>query len=123
MAVVGAKNFSRIAGEASSAPSSKLESITTQRPGLMYDLVALLISPVNWFCFSSQAPASVSNMFDVFGSVKGLLKLDDVCIDNNIFRLHYKATVVFLVVSSLLVTSKQYIGDPIDCIVEGESER
>ena len=29
-------------------------------------------------------------MFDVFGPAKGLLKLDDVCIDNNIFRLHYK---------------------------------
>ncbi len=29
-------------------------------------------------------------MFDVFGSVKGLLKLDAVNIDNNIFRLHYK---------------------------------
>ena len=58
-------------------------------------------------------------MFDVFGSVKGLIKLDSVCIDNNIFRLHYKATVIFLIVFSLLVTSRQYIGDPIDCIVEG----
>jgi hypothetical protein len=29
-------------------------------------------------------------MFDVFGSVKGLIKLDSICIDNNIFRLHYK---------------------------------
>lgn len=58
-------------------------------------------------------------MFDVFSSVKTLIKLDSVCIDNNIFRLHYKATVIVLVVSSLLVTAKQYIGDPIDCIVEG----
>ncbi|XP_052868573.1 innexin inx2 [Anopheles cruzii] len=57
-------------------------------------------------------------MFDVFGSVKGLLKLDQVCIDNNIFRLHYKATVVVLIAFSLLVTSRQYIGDPIDCIVD-----
>lgn len=57
-------------------------------------------------------------MFDVFGSVKGLLKLDQVCIDNNIFRLHYKATVIILVAFSLLVTSRQYIGDPIDCIVD-----
>uniref|UniRef100_T1DI93 Innexin n=1 Tax=Psorophora albipes TaxID=869069 RepID=T1DI93_9DIPT len=57
-------------------------------------------------------------MFDVFGSVKGLLKLDQVCIDNNIFRLHYKATVVILIAFSLLVTSRQYIGDPIDCIVD-----
>ncbi|CAD7087336.1 unnamed protein product [Hermetia illucens] len=57
-------------------------------------------------------------MFDVFGSVKGLLKIDQVCIDNNIFRMHYKATVIILVVFSLLVTSRQYIGDPIDCIVD-----
>ena len=73
-------------------------------------------------------------MFDVFGSVKPLLKLDKIWIDNNIFRLHYKvysllkdaivlckpcfqATFVILVTASLLVTSKQYIGDPIDCIV------
>lgn len=57
-------------------------------------------------------------MFDVFGSVKGLLKLDTVCIDNNVFRLHYKATVIILIAFSLLVTSRQYIGDPIDCIVD-----
>lgn len=57
-------------------------------------------------------------MFDVFGSVKGLLKIDAVCIDNNIFRLHYKATVIILIAFSLLVTSRQYIGDPIDCIVD-----
>lgn len=57
-------------------------------------------------------------MFDVFGSVKGLLKLDQVCIDNNMFRLHYKATVIVLIAFSLLVTSRQYIGDPIDCIVD-----
>jgi len=57
-------------------------------------------------------------MFDIFGSVKGIIKLDPVCIDNNTFRLHYKATFLVLVISSLLVTSRQYIGDPIDCIVE-----
>ena len=56
---------------------------------------------------------------DVFGPLKSLIKLESVCIDNNVFRLHYKATVVFLVGFSLLVTSRQYIGDPIDCIVEG----
>ena len=56
-------------------------------------------------------------MYDVFGSIKGLLKVDSVSIDNNIFRLHYKATMFFLVAFSLLVTQKQYFGDPIDCIV------
>lgn len=57
-------------------------------------------------------------MFDVFGSLKGLLRIDQVCIDNNVFRLHYKGTVIILVAFSLLVTSRQYIGDPIDCIVD-----
>ena len=57
-------------------------------------------------------------MFDVFTPVKGLIKLESICIDNNVFRLHYKATFIILVVASLLVTSRQYIGDPIDCIVE-----
>ncbi|KAG8034515.1 hypothetical protein G9C98_007591 [Cotesia typhae] len=57
-------------------------------------------------------------MFDVFGSVRGLLKLDQVNIDNNVFRLHYKGTVILLIAFSLLVTSRQYIGDPIDCIVD-----
>lgn len=55
-------------------------------------------------------------VFDLFSSVKRLTKLDSVCIDNNVFRLHYKATVIFLVIFSLLVTSSQYFGDPIDCI-------
>jgi tripartite-type tricarboxylate transporter receptor subunit TctC len=36
-----------------------------------------------------------------------------------VFRLHYKATLIIFVVASLLVTSRQYIGDPIDCIVDG----
>lgn len=58
-------------------------------------------------------------MLGLFDSVKALLKLDSVCIDNNIFRLHYKATVVFLVTFSVLVTARQYIGDPIDCLVDG----
>lgn len=55
-------------------------------------------------------------VYDVLGSVRSLVKLDSYCIDNNVFRLHYKATVIFLVAFSLLVTSNQYFGDPIDCI-------
>lgn len=60
-------------------------------------------------------------MYDVFGSIRGLLKIDSVSIDNNIFRLHYKGTMFLLVAFSLLITQKQYFGDPIDCIVEGVS--
>lgn len=55
-------------------------------------------------------------VFDLFGSLRSITKLDQVCIDNNAFRLHYKATVILLVASSILVTGRQYFGDPIDCI-------
>jgi len=58
-------------------------------------------------------------MLGLFRQIGDLLKLDDVWIDNNIFRLHYKATFVVYITASLLVTSGQYIGDPIDCIVDG----
>ncbi|XP_045615509.2 innexin inx2 [Procambarus clarkii] len=57
-------------------------------------------------------------MFDVFGTIRQLLKLDKVKIDNVIFSLHYKVTMVILVSFSLLVTNKQYFGDPIDCMVD-----
>ena len=68
---------------------------------------------------------------------KLFFKLDPVCIDNNVFRLHYKviimimmmmlmmmimmmiqATVMILTLATVLVTSRQYIGDPIDCMVD-----
>jgi len=55
-------------------------------------------------------------MFDVFSPLKSILKVSEVTIDNNVFRLHYKVTVIFLTAFSLLVTSRQYFGDPIDCI-------
>ena len=57
-------------------------------------------------------------MFDVFGSVKGLLNIDSVCIQNNEFQLHYKANVIIFVEFSLLIMSLKYIGNPIDCIVD-----
>ena len=33
-----------------------------------------------------------SRMFSLLGDVKGLIKLDKLCIDNNVFRLHYKVS-------------------------------
>lgn len=58
-------------------------------------------------------------MLNVFKQLTGFLKLDPCWIDNNIFRLHYKATVLIFLGCSLLVTARQYFGDPIDCIVDG----
>lgn len=60
-------------------------------------------------------------MLGLFKQIQDFMKLDTVWIDNNIFRLHYKGTVITFIMASLLVTSRQYIGDPIDCIVEGLS--
>jgi len=63
-------------------------------------------------------------MLDVFGSVSGLMKFDSsVNIDNFIFRLHYKATVILLITFSLLVALHQYIGDPINCIQNGVPQK
>ena len=56
-------------------------------------------------------------MFDVFNGAKALFRPDPISIDNNTFKLHYKVTFTILVVCSMLVTSKQFMGDPIDCIV------
>jgi len=59
-------------------------------------------------------------MLDLFSQLAYFFKIQDsVTIDNNVFRLHYKATVMLLVMCTLLVTARQYIGDPIDCMVEG----
>ncbi|KAG0728155.1 Innexin inx2 [Chionoecetes opilio] len=51
-------------------------------------------------------------------NIRQLLNINTIKIDNIFFFLHYKITMVLLVVFGLLVTKKQYFGDPIDCIVE-----
>lgn len=48
-----------------------------------------------------------------------MFKLDEVCIDNNAFRLHYKVAMIVLALSSALLGARQYFGDPIDCLVDG----
>lgn len=55
-------------------------------------------------------------MFDVLGSLKSsVLKIKTFDVDNSVFRLHYRFTVLILLAFSILVTCRQYIGDPIDC--------
>ena len=56
-------------------------------------------------------------MIDYFADLKGLIRFEEISIDNKVFLLHHKATFNILVLTSLLVTCSQYIGDPIDCIV------
>nr|XP_022900886.1 innexin inx2-like [Onthophagus taurus] len=60
-------------------------------------------------------------MMDFLNSFKSLIKLEQIHTDNNIFKLHYKFTMIMLIVFSILLTSKQYFGDPIDCEVQDRS--
>jgi hypothetical protein len=55
--------------------------------------------------------------------IKRVKDFDQVCTDNIVFRLHYKATVNLFVAASLVLTINQLIGDPIDFIAEGEIPR
>lgn len=54
--------------------------------------------------------------------LKGLFKIEKVKIDNAIFRLHYKVTVLFLLTGAVIVTLSQYIGDPIDCFIDSNDK-
>jgi len=48
-----------------------------------------------------------------------LLKFQKIETDNFVFRLHYKVTFPVLVLFSLMLTSTQYFGNPIDCTTSG----
>ncbi|XP_049782705.1 innexin shaking-B [Schistocerca cancellata] len=56
------------------------------------------------------------NMLDIFRGLKSFVKISHIHIDSPVFRLHYSITVMILVAFSLIVTTRQYVGNPIDCI-------
>jgi len=59
-------------------------------------------------------------MIDLFNDLKKwLLKIDAVKIDNNVFKLHYRATFIIMACACIFITANSYIGDPIDCMVAG----
>jgi len=59
-------------------------------------------------------------MIDLFNDLKKwLLKIDAVKIDNNVFKLHYRATFLVMTCACIFITANCYIGDPIDCMVAG----
>lgn len=62
-------------------------------------------------------------MSDITDVIKHFLKGKKVTIDNALFRLHYKVTVIVLMLFSFLVTSKQYFGAPITCDGGGKVEK
>lgn len=57
-------------------------------------------------------------MLNTFSVIKGNFKLkpQEYTIDNWVFKLHYRGTVLALLIATILVTSRQYIGEHIRCI-------
>ncbi len=55
-------------------------------------------------------------MLEIFRELRGLLRVSHVHIDSWVFRLHYSVTTTCMFAFSLIVSAKQYVGNPIDCI-------
>ena len=55
-------------------------------------------------------------MLDIFRELRGLLRVSHIHIDSWVFRLHYSVSTTFLLAFSLIISAKQYVGNPIDCI-------
>lgn len=68
------------------------------------------------FSFSKIPNLYHFNMLDIFRGLKNLIKVNHVKTDSPVFRLHYSITVMVLMSFSLIVTTRQYVGNPIDCV-------
>ena len=59
-------------------------------------------------------------MDGIVGPIKAYIKKrDPATIDNFAFKLHYRVTFVVMLVCMMLVSARQFIGDPISCIADG----
>ena len=58
-------------------------------------------------------------MLKLLGGLKEFLKKEEIIIDGPIFRFHNVFTSVLLFGCSIVVTATQYVGSPIQCIVDG----
>jgi hypothetical protein len=50
-------------------------------------------------------------------ATKFFLEVNQISIDNATFKLFYKATTTLLLACSVVASSKQFFGDPINCEV------
>lgn len=67
-------------------------------------------------------PPDPKNMLKTFEGVVPFVKrlaTQTRSIDNWIFKLHYRVTSTILMVATILVCSRQYIGEHIHCIADG----
>ncbi|XP_055909973.1 innexin inx7 [Eupeodes corollae] len=61
-------------------------------------------------------------MLKIFEPLKPFLQPTKVSIDNFFFKLHYRFTFLILLIATVLITSRQYIGEHIKCISDTISE-
>ncbi|EFN83093.1 innexin inx7 [Harpegnathos saltator] len=65
---------------------------------------------------------AATTVFAAFSVLKDHVKFkvnqESVSIDNLVFRLHYRVTFLLLLVASILVSSRQFIGEHIRCIAD-----
>lgn len=61
-------------------------------------------------------------MYSILRGLLSFLKPHPVNVDNFPFRLHYQLTSLFLITASVLVTLKQFFGDPIDCFTSNTDD-
>ena len=58
-------------------------------------------------------------MYGMFGEFAGKFRMSKSFVDNTTFRLHYRITFTILIIASLLTTASQFLGSPIQCMVNG----
>ncbi|CAB3381679.1 Hypothetical predicted protein [Cloeon dipterum] len=56
------------------------------------------------------------NMLELFRTIHGLTKASRAHTCNWVFSLHCRATPAFLLAACLAVTTRQYVGNPIECL-------
>lgn len=58
-------------------------------------------------------------MFKLLGGLANYFKYRDIVTDCAVFRMHNTFTCVLLMACSLIITANQFVGNPIQCIVNG----
>lgn len=55
-------------------------------------------------------------MYAILSSLKSLLKISETATDDWIFKLHCKLTFMMEIAFSVIITTNQFFGDPINCV-------
>ena len=70
----------------------------------------------HWHQHQTQRHTVMAQLIGAVTSVtSNFLEINQVSIDNWGFKLFYKATTTYLILSSVLATAKQFFGSPIQC--------